>query len=328
MSAWASLPRAMCPSGMRTAQVSPARALKAAADAEVLPVEAHTTALAPSSTALEMAMVMPRSLNEPVGLAPSILSRTRAPDPGRQPGRLEQRRAALEQGHHRGVRRDREELPVLLDDPAPAEGPAAAWSADVTTHPRSASRRRSAPPRPDRSSAASVARTSPSRARWVTKTRRASPDAPSCSTERIDTPLVAERRRDRTEHAGPVGHVEADVEAGLEIGLGHQVRRLAVGRRGGGAGQQVPGGVDQIAHHRAGRGQPAGALAVEHQLAGRLAFDEHRVERVPHAGQRVGGRHQGRVDPDRQPVVARALDDGEQLDHVPGPSGEVDVGRR
>jgi len=35
------------------------------------PVDAHTTALAPSSTALEMANVMPRSLNEPVGFRPS-----------------------------------------------------------------------------------------------------------------------------------------------------------------------------------------------------------------------------------------------------------------
>ena len=39
----------------------------------VLPVEAQITAFAPSSTALVMAIVMPRSLNEPVGLAPSTL---------------------------------------------------------------------------------------------------------------------------------------------------------------------------------------------------------------------------------------------------------------
>ena len=45
----------------------------------MLPVEAHTTASAPSSTAMEMAMVIPRSLNEPVGLAPSTLSQTSAP---------------------------------------------------------------------------------------------------------------------------------------------------------------------------------------------------------------------------------------------------------
>src|SRR5438132_9499346 len=64
---------------MSTAHVSPARAAYAAADAEVLPVDAHTTALAPSSTAFEIATVMPRSLNEPVGLAPSYFSQTDAP---------------------------------------------------------------------------------------------------------------------------------------------------------------------------------------------------------------------------------------------------------
>ena len=79
ISAWASLPRAMWPSGISTAQVIPALAAKAAADAEVLPVDAHTTALAPSSAALVMATVIPRSLNEPVGLAPSTFNSTLAP---------------------------------------------------------------------------------------------------------------------------------------------------------------------------------------------------------------------------------------------------------
>src|SRR5450756_1801566 len=69
----------MCPSGMSTAQVRPARAANAAADADVLPVEAQTTALAPSSAALEIATVIPRSLNEPVGLAPSTFKNTLAP---------------------------------------------------------------------------------------------------------------------------------------------------------------------------------------------------------------------------------------------------------
>src|SRR3977135_1854694 len=69
----------MWPSGISTAHVRPARAAWAAADAEVLPVDAHTTALAPDSTALEIATVMPRSLKDPVGLAPSTLRSTRAP---------------------------------------------------------------------------------------------------------------------------------------------------------------------------------------------------------------------------------------------------------
>ena len=70
-SAWASLPSAILPCGTSTAQVSPARAAYAAADALVLPVDAQMIALAPSSTALETAIVMPRSLKDPVGLAPS-----------------------------------------------------------------------------------------------------------------------------------------------------------------------------------------------------------------------------------------------------------------
>ncbi len=39
-------------------------------------MEAHSTARLPSSSALETATVMPRSLKEPVGLAPSTLRKT------------------------------------------------------------------------------------------------------------------------------------------------------------------------------------------------------------------------------------------------------------
>src|SRR2546427_8808723 len=52
---------------------SPARAAKAAADADVLPVEAQMTAREPASTAFDIAIVMPRSLKDPVGLNPSHL---------------------------------------------------------------------------------------------------------------------------------------------------------------------------------------------------------------------------------------------------------------
>jgi hypothetical protein len=78
-SAWASLPSAIRPSGITTAHGMAARAAYAAAEAEVLPVEAHSTARAPSSRALDTATVMPRSLNEPVGLAPSTFSQTSQP---------------------------------------------------------------------------------------------------------------------------------------------------------------------------------------------------------------------------------------------------------
>src|SRR5690606_38228354 len=51
----------------------------AAADALVLPVLAQMTALAPRPAASEIAAVMPRSLNEPVGLRPSYFRCTSAP---------------------------------------------------------------------------------------------------------------------------------------------------------------------------------------------------------------------------------------------------------
>ena len=77
--AWASLPVAILPSGTITAPRRPARAAYAAADAAVLPVEAQTIAFAPSLTAAETAQVIPRSLNDPVGLAPSSFSHTSVP---------------------------------------------------------------------------------------------------------------------------------------------------------------------------------------------------------------------------------------------------------
>ncbi len=57
----------------------PARAAYAALDAAVFPVEAHTSRVAPASIALVTATLMPRSLNEPVGFAPSHLSQSSTP---------------------------------------------------------------------------------------------------------------------------------------------------------------------------------------------------------------------------------------------------------
>src|SRR3954471_12942563 len=48
-------------------------------DADVLPVDAQTTASAPRPTATDNATVIPRSLKEPVGLSPSTLIHTSAP---------------------------------------------------------------------------------------------------------------------------------------------------------------------------------------------------------------------------------------------------------
>src|SRR5215218_3581508 len=60
-----------------------ARAAYAAAAAEVFPVEAQITAFDPSSAAFDTAIVIPRSLKEPVGFSPSYLRYTSHPRPTR-----------------------------------------------------------------------------------------------------------------------------------------------------------------------------------------------------------------------------------------------------
>src|ERR1035437_1292193 len=52
----------------------PARAEYAAAEADVFPVEAHIVAFMPFSQAFDMAIVMPLSLNDPVGFNPSYFT--------------------------------------------------------------------------------------------------------------------------------------------------------------------------------------------------------------------------------------------------------------
>src|SRR3954454_14313151 len=70
----------MAPAGTTITASIPARAAYAAADAAVLPVEAHTSRVTPCSSARETASAMPRSLNEPVGFAPSHLSHSSTPN--------------------------------------------------------------------------------------------------------------------------------------------------------------------------------------------------------------------------------------------------------
>ena len=68
------LPNAILPSGITTIAFKPALAAYAAADADVFPVEAHITIFLPCSFAFVTAITIPRSLNEPVGLAPSYFT--------------------------------------------------------------------------------------------------------------------------------------------------------------------------------------------------------------------------------------------------------------
>ena len=117
--------------------------------------------------------------------------------------------------------------------------------------------------------------------------------------------VLGERGGDRGQHAGAVVDVDRDVVAGE--GLPHrQHRPVGVRRLAGaaGAGEPVAGDGDQVAEHR-GRGRrAAGAGAVEHQLAGGLGLDEHRVVGLAHRGQRVRPRDHRRVHADGDGVVA------------------------
>ncbi len=60
---------------------NPARAAYAAAEAAVFPVLAQMTVVAPRPSASLTAAVMPRSLNDPVGLSPSNLTNSSKPPP-------------------------------------------------------------------------------------------------------------------------------------------------------------------------------------------------------------------------------------------------------
>ncbi len=73
--------------GQTTMTSIPAAAPYAAAEAEVLPVDAQAIAVAPASIALATATTMPRSLNEPVRFMPSSL-RCRFGTPMAAPSRV------------------------------------------------------------------------------------------------------------------------------------------------------------------------------------------------------------------------------------------------
>ena len=70
-------------------------------------MEAQMTAVAPSSTAFVMATVIPRSLNEPVGLAPSYFRKTRQPSSRLSHSARDQRGTALAQGRRGRLRPSR-----------------------------------------------------------------------------------------------------------------------------------------------------------------------------------------------------------------------------
>ena len=156
---------------------------------------------------------------------------------------------------------------------------------------RPATRRRCARPTSRRASSCQRRLTSPSRATWVRKIEPGlvarGPPAPSTGSRpgghrRRRPPRPAPRDGRRHRGSGSSGR------RARRSGRRRAGRRSGAGR--GGAGQQIAGGVDEVAEHGAGRGQSPGTPAVEHELAGRLALDEHGVEGAAHRGQRVGRR--------------------------------------
>ena len=274
----------------------------------------RSTTLAPSSTAFEIAIVIPRSLNDPVGLSPSTLSSTRAtPTCSRQPGRVEQRRVALEQRDDRRRVGDREALAVRLDQPGPRRPSRhSLLVADDPQHRADAVHRRRA------RAAASQRRPQVGLAgRWVMKIRRASSPMPLCCIDRIDTPCAPNTPAIAASTPGRSATSSEQVElrrrsrrsAGSASARACRSWRPARPRR-----RFMAASMRSPSTARRGRAA-AGAAAVEHQLADGVALDEHRVEELAHRGQRVVDRHHRRVHPHRD-LAVELLGDGEQLDDV------------
>ena len=97
MTAWAILPRAILPCGSSTIGVIPARLAYAAIEAEVLPVDAQTTAVAPCSAAMRDGHRHTAVLERPGRVVGLDLQPHRAAGQLRQPAGLDERGAALAQ---------------------------------------------------------------------------------------------------------------------------------------------------------------------------------------------------------------------------------------
>ena len=284
--AWASLPAEILPCGTSTSALMPAFAAYAAIEAEVLPVEAQTTALAPWPTATESATVMPRSLNDPVGLLPSTLSHTSAPvRPESQSectiGVPPSRRVIVGVPSGRSSRSRYSSI-----TPQPLVGRCAAHAVLLgsfdTHHAGHVTDERHPADRFDGRRQVGVAG-------GVRDDHQLGVVAAALLAHGLDRHVVlGERLGDRGEHAGLVVDVDLHVVPGL--GAAHRQDRQ-VGVRGlAGAtdvGEPVARHRDQVAEDGARGRRPAGTGAVEHQLPGGLALDEDGVVGAADAGQRV-----------------------------------------
>ena len=232
------LPIATLPFGTRTAHVRPAFAAYAAADgAGVAGRGAHDRLRALLERLARWPASCPRSLNEPVGFAPSYFSQTSQPVSADSGSAAHERRAALAQGDHRRGVGDGQAVAVLLDQAAPLvrpgrRGSLLALHAEEALHARRPSSSRSS---------CRVFWKAPSCARCVMNTSVASSPEPSCHTRSIETPLRPKRVGDLGQDARPVLHVQVQVVlAGRVVHRpdargrgGTCIRRRAAARSGG-----------------------------------------------------------------------------------------------
>ena len=167
---------------------------------------------------------MPRSLNDPVGLAPSSFRRTRRADHLREHGRAQQRRGALLQADQRIAGRERQALAIALDQrhvSARRRYALHRWQRHLAT----LARRSSRTPLRSRGSCAGgertksnsrssaiAARRRDSATACVTITRRAFSPRPRCTTDLIDTPCSPSTRVTAASTPGRIGDVEVQVE--------------------------------------------------------------------------------------------------------------------
>jgi hypothetical protein len=188
----------------------------------VFPVEAQITALAPARAATEIAIVIPRSLNDPVGLPPFALQPDVAAGPlGQVPGRHE-RCAALAEGEHLEVGGDRSRSRYSSITPRH-------WWAIAQSSPSTRITLLTASTTDSRASASTVAAKRGVRGGVGHDDQRgrggpvgAPPSSRSgscCWRSGLDRDARARRRPwgDLGEHARPVGDVEADVVPGQHL---------------------------------------------------------------------------------------------------------------
>ena len=219
--AWASLPVAIRPGRQQHEQAEAGRVLRTRPPTRrCCPSTRRRRPWRPAPAATLIATVMPRSLNEPVGFAPSTLSQTSQPRSSDSASRRDQRRAPLAQRDHgigvgdrkpRAIARDHAASRApetgafeLLGDPPRSVGSLISLTFDSHHAGHVADDVEPA------QGASTVALSAASVARWVTITSWASASRPCWRTVWIDTPCSAKHQRDRGEHTRHVGRPRGD----------------------------------------------------------------------------------------------------------------------